>query len=301
MSDDIDTLAVNALRGCLTPGILDGMAAVTYHADPCPQPSLSSSIAKLLCLQSPKHAWAAHPRLNPQAVQQEEERFDVGTAAHALILEGASNIEIVQADDWRTKAAKEQRDAARAAGKTPLLAKKWADVQAMAQSIVGQLAEHTDGGQDMFKNGKPEQVLVWQEESGVWCRARLDWLRPGAVDDLKTTPNANPEVCSRTLFGNGYDISAAFYLRGLKRLTGEDAVFRFAFIETTQPHALSVVGLTAGAMMLAERKVRYALDLWKTCLDNNEWPGYEGKTAWAEAPPWSEAAWMAKEDRELGL
>lgn len=153
----------------------------------------------------------------------------------------------------------------------------------------------------MFRAGKPESVLVWQEDNGAWCRARLDWLRAGAIDDLKTTPNANPEVCSRSLFGMGYDIQAAFYLRGLKRLTGEDAVFRFAFIEKEAPYALSVVGLTAGAMMLAERKVRYALELWKTCLDNNEWPGYEHRTCWAEMPSWAEAAWLAKEDRELSI
>ena len=34
-----------------------------YHADPCPAPSLSRSIAKLLVERSPAHAYAAHPRL----------------------------------------------------------------------------------------------------------------------------------------------------------------------------------------------------------------------------------------------
>ena len=36
-----------------------------YHADPCPGPSLSSSVAKLMLDRSPLHAWHAHPRLNP--------------------------------------------------------------------------------------------------------------------------------------------------------------------------------------------------------------------------------------------
>jgi hypothetical protein len=48
----------------LTAGIHD-TTAVDYHADPCPEPSLSAHIAALLCARSPRHAWAAHPKLNP--------------------------------------------------------------------------------------------------------------------------------------------------------------------------------------------------------------------------------------------
>lgn len=287
------------------PGIYDNMAAADYHRDPCQEPSLSSSIAKLIFLSSPRHAAAAHPRLNPLAVEHEEEKFDVGTAAHALILEGMSNIAVIEAHDWRTKAAKEARDQARAEGKTPLLASKWADVQAMAGAIRGQLDLHTDGGAEMFTNGKPEQTLVWQEDDGAWCRARLDWLRtkfepiPATVshhiDDLKTCSNANPEVCSRTLFSLGYDIQAAFYLRGLKRLTGKDAMFRFAFIDKEAPYALSVVGLGPDAMVLAEKKVLFALERWRACLDAKDWPGYPRQTCWASLPTWEENRWLQKE------
>ena len=34
-----------------------------YLSDPCPEPSLSRSIADILMAQSPLHAWCAHPRL----------------------------------------------------------------------------------------------------------------------------------------------------------------------------------------------------------------------------------------------
>jgi hypothetical protein len=280
----------------LPPGIYDNIPAVLYHADKlCPEPSLSSSIAKLLCLSSPMHARMAHPRLNPQAVEKEDERFDIGTAAHAVLLEGTAAVQIIDAKDWRTNVAKDARDKARAEGKIPLLPHIWKDVEAMVVSARRQLLEHTDGGQDMFRGGKPEQTLVWQEDDGTWCRSRTDWLRPGAVDDFKTCPNANPEVCSRTLFANGYDIQAAFYLRGVKRLTGEDAVFRFAFIEKESPYALSVVGLGPDAMMLAEKKVLYALEQWRECLDAKYWPGYPRQTCWASLPSWEENRWLVKE------
>jgi hypothetical protein len=281
------------------PGIYDEVSPADYHADCCPEPSLSSSIAKLLCLSSPAHARFAHPRLNPQAVQEEAEKFDIGTAAHAIILEGEAAVEIIDAPDWRTKLAKEQRDKARLAGKTPLLAKVWADVQAMVVSVRTQLEAHEDG-REMFKNGKPEQTLIWQEPDGTWCRARADWLRPGAIDDLKTTSgSANPDSWTRTMFSMGFDIQVAWYLRGLKALTGEDAIFRFAVVETEAPFALSVIGLGPDAMMLAEKKIQYALETWRRCLDEDDWPAYPKRTCWASLPAWHETWWL--ETKEGGL
>src|SRR5262245_50563917 len=70
------------------PGIYD-IPLAEYLADPCPAPSLSASIAHILLSQSPRHAWEAHPRLNPHYEPEEAEAFDLGTAAHAYLLEGA--------------------------------------------------------------------------------------------------------------------------------------------------------------------------------------------------------------------
>lgn len=277
------------------------MDAATYHADPCDAPSLSSSIAKLLCTSSPAHVKDAHPRLNPEFVTDHAEHFDVGTVAHAVLLEGVNCVEVLPFADWRTKAAREARDAVRAKGKVPLQTWAWAHVEAMLNTTRDQLDAHADGRQ-MFRGGLPEQTLIWQDDGGEWCRARLDWLRAGAIDDYKTTnATANPEALSRTLFSNGWDIQAAFYLRGLKKLTGEDAVFRFAVQETYPPYALSVVALGPAALMLAEKKVRYALELWTHCLEHGDWPGYPTQTAYAALPEYLEAAWLAKEERGLAV
>ena len=164
--------------------------AAAYHADPCPAPSLSASIAKKLCLASPLHAWHAHPRLNPAAVDENGEHFDIGTAAHALLLEGTSAVAVIDAKDYRTNAAKEARDAAYAAGQIAAPGGPVGRRPGDGGRARAQLAAHTDGGADMFPNGQPEQTLIWQEDD-VWCRARLDWLRPGAIDDYKTTPHGS--------------------------------------------------------------------------------------------------------------
>lgn len=289
------------------PGIY-AVPAATYHADPVYVPSLSASIAKKLCLESRLHAFHDHPRLNPAAEPENGEHFDIGTAAHALLLEGNADLVIVDAPDWRTKAAKEARDAARAAGKTPLLARVVADVVAMVDALRGQLDAHTDGGAAMFTHGEPEQTLVWVDDDDVWCRARLDWLRPGdnetpiAIDDYKTTSgSANPDSWARTMFAAGHDLQAAFYLRGLRKLTGapldDPASFRFAVQETYPPYAVSVIALNPDAMLLAEKKVLYALEAWRDARDRDAWYGYPRRTAFATLPPAHEAWWLEKEIR----
>ena len=277
-------------------GIYD-MPAATYHADPCEAPSLSASIATRICLASPLHAFHAHPRLNPAAVDEESDAFDLGTAAHALLLQHNRDVVIIQADNWRTKDAREARDHARAAGQIPLLARVWADVLEMATTAREQLDAHTDGGAAMFLDGQAEQTLIWREDD-LWCRARLDWLRPGAIDDYKSTSaSANPDTWSRTLFSHGFDLQAAWYLRGLRALTGIDAIFRFAVQETSPPYALSVVGLGPDALLLAEKKCLYALEVWRAGLATGDWPGYPTRTAWATLPAWEEARWLEKELR----
>src|SRR3990167_1259095 len=92
-------------------GIVDGLPIADYIKDPAPQPSLSASLAHVLLTRSPKHAWLAHPRLNPAWEPDESEaRQDIGTIVHALLLEGdASRVVVIEAEDYRTKAAKEAR------------------------------------------------------------------------------------------------------------------------------------------------------------------------------------------------
>src|SRR4051812_20090402 len=102
-----------------------------YLADPCVVPSLSASVAVTLLRESARKAWFRHPRLNPSYAQREETKFDLGTATHAMLLEGANVIEVCEFDDWRTKDARARRDAARLAGRVPLLRKHHDDVMAM--------------------------------------------------------------------------------------------------------------------------------------------------------------------------
>jgi hypothetical protein len=293
----------------LAPGIHPDVSKADYHDDPAERPSLTASIAHVLLTSSPKHAWTKHPKLNPDFKRVEEDKFDLGTAAHQLMLEGITAVQVCDFKDWRTNDAKAMRDQARADGLVPMLAAHWTEVQAMVEAAQEQIAA-LEVDVKPFTNGAPEQTLVWAEPGNVTCRARVDWLHSDLplIDDYKTTrASADPHSWSRTLFNIGADVQAAFYVRGLSFLQAEQIEpgvfrtrepwpeFRFIVQETFPPYALSVVSLSPAAMMIAEKKVHFALDLWRYCLERDEWPAYPTQIAYAELPPWEEERWLTRE------
>lgn len=274
------------------------ISADAYHADQVAEiPTLSASIARILCSQTPAHAREQHPRLNPNYERRQDEKFDIGICAHDLLLEGVENVHIVAADSWRTAAAKEERDEARAAGRVPLLIGQWEQVRAMVDAVRAQLPG-LEADPPVFTDGKPERVIVW-EEDGVACRARLDWLRDdyAAIDDLKTTAkSADPfKWGQHTLFGMHFDLQASIYRRAVRALTGVEPEFRFVVCEITPPFACSVISLDRDAWELADSKFDYALAVWKRCLELDRWDSYPRQVAFASAPGWAAAQWMERE------
>jgi hypothetical protein len=289
-------------------GIFDGKAD-GYHADDHgDNPTLSSSIANLLINRSPLHAWTAHPRLNPNFVAVDDSKFDVGTVAHSMLLEGTASVDVCDFSDWRTKDAKEARDVSRLNGRTPLLAHQFEEVLAMCNAVADQLKAF-NADPVPLTDGKPEQTMVWQDpQTGVWCRARIDWLHDdlSAIDDLKTTTrSAHPEAFAKNLYSYGCDVQAAFYLRGINALYGDRSAgamvagmmsWRWVVVETSPPYGLSVIEPGPAVLELADAKVDAALKLWAECLERDSWPGYPTKVATAELPAWEEARWLARED-----
>ncbi|MEB0161086.1 hypothetical protein, partial [Pseudomonas sp. AH2 (2023)] len=81
-----------------------------YHADPCPQPSLSASSGKVLINRSPRAFQWMHPRLRPAHLPLPEDKWSdqavFGTVVHKLVLGRGKDVVEVDADAWRTNASK---------------------------------------------------------------------------------------------------------------------------------------------------------------------------------------------------
>jgi hypothetical protein len=282
----------------MKPGIYS-IISDKYHADDIglAVPSLSNSIAKVLIGQSPRHAWMQHPKLNPSYKPDEDSKFDLGSAAHAYLLEGEDKMHVVDADDWRTKAAKEERDQARLDGFFPLLKKQADDVKLMAAEARQAVFDCPDLG-CALQDGDAEQTVVWQDGE-TWCRSRPDWMRKDRkiILDYKTTTSANPDDFALQIVRMGYDIQAAFYTRGIQAVTGVDAKFVFLVQETEPPYICSFVGMPPAYMALGEDKALTAIRLWADCLKKNKWPAYSNKIYWAEPPAWAASKWIERSEQ----
>lgn len=269
----------------MEPGIFN-LTAEQYHADPAPTASLSSSIANILLDQSPSHAYLAHPRLNVNYEREEDSRFDLGSAAHMMLLERREDrIVRVQADDWRTKAAKEQRDVARANGQYAVLERQYGDIVLMCTSAHDYLVDTELS--DILTIGDAEQTVMWQEDR-LWYRCRPDLMSKDRriVLDYKSTASAHPDFITRQIGRMGYDLQSEFYTRGIQSVTGQILTFVFLFQEITPPYACSLVSLSNAYKALGQSKAQRAIFTWNRCVTTDTWPAYSNKILYIEPKAW---------------
>ena len=92
----------HATVSALGVGLYDDVPAAVYHADPCEELSLSSSLACTLHYHLPAHAWLQHPRLNPNhGGPRKTPAMTQGTLVHALLSNDADSIVIGPYDNIR--------------------------------------------------------------------------------------------------------------------------------------------------------------------------------------------------------
>ncbi len=293
------------------PGVYD-LSHVDYHADPCPAPSLSRSIIKVIDERSARHAWTAHPRLNPDHEQDFNRKANMGSIAHALMLGQPGLLQEVKFDNYRKNDAKDARDDAIAKGKIPALTREIETADQMAQAAMMQLKNHEAGDALRLLSGKPEQTLIWQA-GGLWCRARVDWLPNDLtgrvyIDDYKTTGNSQPDYWFKhVMMETGCAFQDLFYCGGVRTLFPEVTWCQMRFIvqETEPPYALSVNTIGPETRALGLRRMERATRLWAWCLENDRWPGYSKELCEHEAPPWrlrdwEEQGWREEAARQIG-
>lgn len=264
----------------MKPGIHQGIPSATYHSDCADEPSLSSSIAKLLLERPPYWAWAAHPKLNPEWKQPEPKAaFDIGSAAHALLLENGKDIMVIAADNWLTKDAKAKRDDARGLGFTPVLTKEYEKTQEMSRVATEFLAGY---GIDVSKTDNECTMIA--EVDGVLCRTRADIFMPGRIIDYKTT-GVSLDVFNKQASKFGYDLQAVLYLNVAAEL---NLACEWAFLvqETTAPYPVQMFKPTREFLEVGRRKLMQALSIWSECMLLGEWPGYPRDVQLLDAMPW---------------
>lgn len=283
----------------LEQGMHAGVPMDDYINDPAPEPSLSTGTAKAMIDECPAHARYRHPRLNPAREDDSNGATDIGNMTHDLILEGSlARMVVVQAEDWRTKAAKEERIAARAAGKCAILAKQLPKIEGMYEAAIKAFAlAKAEIGFDLHEM-LIERTMIWQREcdvnasgvpTGVWCRSRPDMITPDfklAIDYKSTATSAHPNAVAKLLLNNGYDLQGALFRDGIYTMHGKTPDVVFMVQEVEAPFLVSFVGMAPAFSGIADNKLKHAAKRWQECLASGQWPGYPSRVAWVEPPPW---------------
>lgn len=281
----------------LRPGWHD-LSEEKYHADPCPSPSLSSHAAMTIISDSLMHAWRRHPRSPLFEARTLGAAADRGSAAHALLF-GGKDVEAIDADDFRTGAAREARDRARATGRIPLLAKDAHALAAMIEPARERFAE-LHGGPFLA-----EQSALWRAGDG-WRRARIDSLSADRrlIVDYKTTEGAvDPLSCERRIADMGLQIQAAAYLEAVETLHPElmgRVRFIFQWQEQRAPYALSPpMEMSEAFLSLGRAQWQAACDLWDKAIRHGAFPGFSSYPHLTCPPSWELTRWEERIRQDL--
>lgn len=263
------------------PGVYD-MPAEVYHADPVEGGSLSSSGARRILECPARFRYEQdHPRVATKA-------FDLGHAAHAMVLGVGPELVVVDAADWRTKAARQARDDAHWAGHVPILMADWRVVEAMAAAVRAHSLARV-----LFDWGPGaviEQTLVWRDEhTGVMRRAMLDCRQGRVIVDYKTAASASPAAFARSAATYGYHQQDAYYRDGVTALNlGEDPAFVFVVQEKDPPYLVATYDLDDEALRIGRERNRRALERYRDCTESGLWPGYSADIETIALPRWVE-------------
>lgn len=273
-------------------GVYD-MPADEYHADTS---SLSSSGARLLL---PPNCPAVF-RYKQQNPDPPTATFDIGSAAHKLVLGTGAELVLVDRARWDTNAVKAELAEIRERGAIPLKRGPFEQVHAMAEA----LRAHPAAALFAPESGEPEKSLYWQDVTGTLLRARLDWLprptdnRRMIVADYKTTANADPAACMKAIADHGYHVQAAWYLDGVHTLgIADDAAFVFVFQEKNPPYLVTVVEPDPDALMWGRQLGDRAIHLYRRCTESGHWPGYADDVVLGELPRYTVHQYEAARDR----
>lgn len=217
---------------------------------------------------------------------EHKKEYDVGTLAHALILEGSLDHLVVEVDakDYRTNKAREARDAAYAQNKIPVNNTERDTMLAPVEAMRDAVLDHPIAN-DLLTGHDPEVSIFW-EQSGAPMKARIDALhmdRKLAVD-LKTVRSARPNDFKRQISDLGYYVQAAHYLNGLKEVTGHEFDWLFVAVDKSEPYVVSVHRMSKDSLIEGAVRIGHAIDRYQAALARG-WTGYE-EIFTQELTPW---------------
>jgi hypothetical protein len=281
-------------------GIVYDMPAEEYHA----VDALSASGMRLL----ERSPW--HYRNRVQVVPTRA--MLNGTLAHCAILEpGALSARYVVVPDDAPKRPTKAQWTAKKPSPDSVTAMEWwsgfqkscgdrlivsADDYGITQLQLAAIQAQPEIA-DLLSKGYGEASVFWVDpDTGVYCKARPDWIRPlggGRVKlvDLKTAADDTPDGFARGAARMGHHRQRAQYIRGVEAATGwkvED--FVFATVSSVPPVLAVPYRLVDEVVQQGEQEVAELTALYADCRARGQWPAYTPDQQMIDFPKWAKRA-----------
>lgn len=269
----------------MDPGIYAGIENERYHSGPGISQSALSVVAR-----SPLHYWSQYVDPNREP-REPSAAMRLGSAIHAAVLEPdlfAKRYMPAPKVDRRTKEGKLLWDdlvaQADAAGAELVPAEDYRTCQAIAL----QVRSHPTA-RKVFATGQAEMSCYWtDQETGLLCRCRPDWLSLPIIVDLKSTDDASASAFQRSAWNYRYWMQAAWYIDGVEQATGmRPDAFIFAAFEKSAPYAAAFYFADEAMLELGRREYRKLLQQLADCISSDTWPGYDTTVTALGVPSWA--------------
>lgn len=189
-----------------------------------------------------------------------------GSALHCLVLEPEefkSRFNVLpEGTNLRTNAGKAIRDEMLATGKPLLKSEQMEELYEIAKSVRNNVRV-----EKMLNNTVKEQAIVWfDEEYGVWCKAKADMVNHHYLADLKTTEDASAEGFNSSVVKYGYHIQDTWYMRGMRALNKPHQAFMFVAVEKKPPYLVCTHVLDDTYRVIAEEQIREGISIIKEAM-----------------------------------
>lgn len=264
-------------------------------------PALSYSIAKVLLDSTPLHAWAQHRLLG---AKEEEWEPPTDAQARGIVIDSLilgvdqSRLVVIDAPDYRTKAAQQQRDLAYSEKKQPVIKAKLDELKKVADIL-----------KDKIGNiwGVPKLRVAWLSDGDVYCHGELDAFNEAGVGedlaipgldpkapvilDLKSCSDAVEAASDRKIYDLAYQLQHGAYLDAIACLRpglADRVQYVLVFAEITYPYDVRFVMLDPSFADMGRGQWARAVHTWRQCMRNRRWPGSTRQIHRVGAPLWAQ-------------